>query len=239
MDLPSFHHGRDDVVKALESDLAALADAVVQLDGPVQLAGETSGAGGDYRALLDFYERAGTQLREAGDWLALAGVASTISDGLFLVARVQARVDGVALPDRRQPCFFDPRHGHAIGYIAWSPQGGEPRSVSVCAADHAAVDAEVQPAPRVFVVDDHEVPFWDAPRPFVSWFAGHYGSVEGCPPEEMLAGFKLGALLAEDESREGDDDGDGDGDVRGRSFWRDRWEAPWRYGRPEDSNRGP
>ncbi len=51
-------------------------------------------------------------------------------------------------PERRAPCFFDPRHGPSARDVAWAPEGGTPRSVPACEADAQRVERGEEPRAR-------------------------------------------------------------------------------------------
>ena len=83
--------------------------------------------GGSYQQALDSYEDAKALLAAAAAPEDVTGVVRTLADGRFHLASVLARRDDVALPQRREPCFFDPGHGPASPDAMWAPPGGVAR----------------------------------------------------------------------------------------------------------------
>lgn len=64
---------------------------------------------------------------------------------------------GEPLPDRREPCFFDPRHGPSVRDVSWAPPSGVARTVAVCAADARRLEGGQPPAVRQVRVGDRYV----------------------------------------------------------------------------------
>ena len=89
----------------------------------------------DYQRALACYERSTLLLRDASAVAHRAELGEVLADGRFARACVLARRDDEELPQRREPCFFDPRHEPAVTDVAWAPQGGAERRVPVCRAD--------------------------------------------------------------------------------------------------------
>ena len=83
----------------------------------------------------------------------------TLADARYHRAAVLALRDGEPLPQRREPCFFDPRHGPAMQDVDWAPPGGTARSVAVCAADARRLPAGEQPLERLVRIGDRWVPW--------------------------------------------------------------------------------
>lgn len=119
---------------------------------------------GDYQAALDAYERAKTVLRDAGSTDDVLRVDSLLDDGRFARACVLARRDGQELPQRRDPCFFNPQHGPAVTDLAWTPPSGVEREIAVCRSDANRLTAGDQPEIRLVRVGDRYVPWYEAER---------------------------------------------------------------------------
>ena len=60
---------------------------------------------------------------------------AALAEGRNELARARAALEGRDAPERRPPCFFDPRHGPAEREVEWAS-----RVVAACEAD-AALDA--------------------------------------------------------------------------------------------------
>jgi len=200
---------------ATTTDLGAFADELVDLTHAVDRSG-------DDRAQALLGEAIATFQRAEGGFDAaehaedFAAVTAGIGRGRYQLSAVRARLNRTSVPEQKQPCFFDPAHGPAERLIAWTPPKGDPRTVPACAADAELVEADEQPSPRNVVVGEDVVPYWDGPDYFVPWFSGYFESVDGCAPEDLLAGFALGQAFAENQRPQADL-------VVTREELRDRW----------------
>lgn len=214
-DLPFFGEHGEIVRAATTLDLGALADEVVEVTNLVELSDDKRAQSllGDGVSCFEEAERAFDSADVPNDF---AQVTATIGRGRYLLACARARIDQRSVPDVVQPCFFDPRHGPATRHIVWTPPGGDPRTVPACADDTSLIEADVQPEPRKVAVDDHLIPYWDAPSYFVPWFSGYFESVQGCAAADLLAGLPLGEQFQEDVP-------DPDDLIITRAEIRDRW----------------
>jgi hypothetical protein len=187
----------DTVRAATTNDLGALADELVDVMEAVDRSDDDRP-----RALLDeataSFQRAEQAFDAAERAEDFARVTAEIGRGRYRLAAARARLNRSSAPEQNQPCFFDPAHGPAERFIAWTPPNGDPRTVPVCANDADLVEADVQPSPRNVVVGEDVIPYLDAPDYFVPWFSGYFESVFGCASEDLLAGFPLGAAFADD-----------------------------------------
>src|SRR5690606_1199497 len=95
-------------------------------------------------------------------------------DGRFSHTCVLARRDGAPLPDRREPCFFDPAHGPATRDVTWAPPGGVERSIGVCFRDAERLAAGETPRPRLVRLGDRRVPWYAAGPAYEPWASGWY-----------------------------------------------------------------
>jgi hypothetical protein len=108
------------------------------------------------------------------------------------MAAAQALVDGREPPERRAPCFFDPRHGPSTRDVEWAPPGGTPRKVPACEADAQAVERGAEPASREVMAGGRMVPYWNAPPYFGPWAGGYFMPFGGAG---FLSGLFVGELL--------------------------------------------
>ena len=108
------------------------------------------------------------------------------------MAAAQALLDGRKPPERRPPCFFDPRHGPSTRDVQWAPPGGTPRDVPACEADAQAVERGLEPASREVTADGRSVPYWNAPPYFGPWAGGYFMPFGGTG---FLSGLFVGELL--------------------------------------------
>jgi hypothetical protein len=207
----------DDVRTAAEEDLVALGEDIRELDLDVSMPGAPRRAVEDYTAALDRYQQASDALNRAREARDLAPVASALEEGRYLMASAKARLRGEAPPERRAPCFFDPRHGPSVEDVEWAPQGGAPRMVPACAADAQRVREGLEPRSRQVMVDGTPMPYWSAPGWFAPWAGGYFGLGGSGFFTGLLLGQALGGWGAWDGW--GDSAGGfGDGDVGGGDF---------------------
>ncbi len=171
-------------------DVTALGEELQQLD--LDLAGDRldPGANADYQRALDDYESA----KAAADAITapeqIKHVTEILEDGRYAMACVRARVDGRALPTRRPPCFFDPRHGLSVEDVPYTPPGGAPRDVPACALDAERVRAGAEPDIRKVMVGSRRVPYWQGGRAYQPYAAGYFGAFG--PMDWMFMGLLFG-----------------------------------------------
>ncbi|MFI0433649.1 MAG: hypothetical protein ACH36H_10965, partial [Candidatus Nanopelagicales bacterium] len=106
-----------------------------------------------------------------------SSVTSALDEGRWCLACVQARLDGAALPERRPPCFFDPRHGPSVKDVPFVPsQGAAVRDVPACATCAAAVESGQMPDYRVTQSSTGTQPYWNSGREYAGYTQGYYRS---------------------------------------------------------------
>src|SRR3954449_1129787 len=115
------------VKKLAFEDVTALGVHLQDLD--LELAGRQldEGANADYQRALDSYEAAKSAADAITSPEQVEDVTKILEDGRYAIACVQARVAGDPLPQRRPPCFFDPRHGLSVDDVPFAPAGGAER----------------------------------------------------------------------------------------------------------------
>ena len=77
-------------------------------------------------------------------------------------------------PERRTPCFFDPRHGPSARDVSWCPPGGTPRDVPACEADAQRIERGEPPETRFVERDGQRVPFYEAGPAFAPFYSGFF-----------------------------------------------------------------
>lgn len=112
-----------------------------------------------YRRGLDGYEHAKERLRTAATAEDLVATTQLVEDARYHRACVLAVRDDEELPTRREPCFFDPRHGPSTTDVVWSPPSGTARPVPVCAADARRLAGDEPPQVRLVRIGDRYVPW--------------------------------------------------------------------------------
>jgi hypothetical protein len=178
-----------EVKAAAHDDLIALADDVQKLEQPVEANAQ---AKQEYQEALTDYEQASSAYDRARRAKELQAVASSLEEGRYHMAAAEALLAGKHPPERRPPCFFDPRHGPSTRDVEWAPPGGTPRKVPACEADAQAVERGQEPASREVVAGGRRVPYWTAPRYFGPWAGGYFMPFGGTG---FLSGLFVGELL--------------------------------------------
>jgi hypothetical protein len=204
----------EDVRRAAEEDLLGLAEDIRSLDLDIEMPGVASEARADYMHAVDQYDRAKAALDRARAPQDLGAVSSAVEEGRFAIASTRARLAGRQPPERRPPCFFDPRHGPSVRDVVWTPPGGTPRPVPVCAADAISLEEGNQPHARRVRVGDREVPYWNAPAYYGPWVGGYFSPFGMLFPEMLLASTVGAGVFAMDAYGDDGDPGDA-GDVSG------------------------
>ena len=171
----------------------------------------------DYGRALDSYERAKSAMAAARRSADVQPVTQALEDGRFALATVEARRDGKPLPERRPPCFFDPRHGPSVKDVMWAPDGGAERNVPVCGADATRLESGEEPLARTVETPGGRRPYWDAGPAYAPWATGYYGG--GLLPG-LMVGTLLGHVIASPAAYAASDFGGGfdGGDVSGSDF---------------------
>jgi hypothetical protein len=178
-----------EVKAAAHDDLIALADDVQKLEEP---AASNPSAKAEYTQALDCYDTATRSYDRATQPRQLEAVTSALEEGRYHMSAAEAVLAGRTPPERRAPCFFDPRHGPSTRDVEWSPPGGAPRNVPACEADAQAVERGGEPAHRQVMANGRMVPYWNAPPYFSPWASGYFMPFGG---RGFLSGLFLGELL--------------------------------------------
>ncbi|NLU68881.1 hypothetical protein [Streptomyces sp. HNM0574] len=171
----------------------------------------------DYTEALDAYEEAKSAMRRVRSPRDVQAVTSELEAGRFALTTLRARRAGEPLPERRSPCFFDPRHGPSVDDRQWAPEGGEPRAVPVCAADAARLDDGEPPMAREVETARGRRPYWEAGPAYGPWAGGFFGGYGTSMMSGMLIGTMLGSSMGAGTAWAGDADAYG-GDYGGDSF---------------------
>lgn len=205
----------------VDEDITAFGEELDRLDFHPGEPGADDPMRADYERSLDAYEKAKTFMADARRPEDVCGVTQALEDGRFSLALLAARREGRPLPERRPPCFFDPRHGPSVADVTWTPQGGATREVPVCAADRARLSDGRDPMIREVDTEYGRRPYWDAGPAYGPWAGGYFGG--GILPG-LLVGTMLGGMMAGPAYGAGYGAGYGDfgghegGDVSGGDF---------------------
>jgi hypothetical protein len=217
----------EDVKQVAREDLVALGDDIRALDLDVQMPNADPRGREHYGQAVERYtdaEHALDGVRRAED---VEAVSSALEEGRWAMAAAKAELAGEEPPERRPPCFFDPRHGPSVDEVEWAPPGGEPRSVPVCAADLQRSRDGLVPEARQVPADGQMVPYWAAGPAYMPWAGGFFGGglLPGLFIGSMLGGgFFGGPMMGDAYAGDGGDFGGGDfggadlGDFGGGDF---------------------
>jgi hypothetical protein len=142
-----FKHEREweEVRASAQDDLVALGDDIRALDVDIQMPDVSADAKQRYEQALEAYQRASEIFDRAKHPEDLAPMTETLEEGRYAMAYAKALLEGKDPPERRAPCFFDPRHGPSTEDVEWAPPGGSPRPRTWSGRPRAARPA---PSPR-------------------------------------------------------------------------------------------
>ncbi|MFE6286792.1 hypothetical protein [Streptomyces sp. NPDC057877] len=198
----------------VDEDITAFGEELERLDFHPGESGATDAMREDYERALDAYDKAKTHMATAAKPEDVRPVTQCLDDGRFFLAQLAARRESRPLPQRRSPCFFDPRHGLSVADAEWAPEGGAPRDVPVCAADRARLAEGRDPMVREVATDSGaRRPYWEAGPAYGPWAGGYFGG--GLLPA-LLVGTLLGNMMA--TSAYAADYGSGYGDFGGAGY---------------------
>ncbi|MFI5872863.1 hypothetical protein ACIBAH_10530 [Streptomyces sp. NPDC051445] len=177
----------------VDEDITAFGEELDRLDFHPSEPGADDAMRADYERSLDAYEQAKSFMAAAAKPEDVRAVTEALEDGRFSLARLGARRAGRPLPERRPPCFFDPRHGPSVTDATWTPPGGATREVPVCAADATRLADGRDPVIREVDSDYGRRPYWEAGPAYGPWAGGYFGG--GILPG-LLVGTMLGGIMA-------------------------------------------
>ncbi|MFE4370655.1 hypothetical protein ACFRMN_20890 [Streptomyces sp. NPDC056835] len=203
----------------VDEDITAFGEELDRLDFHPGEPGADDAMRADYERSLDSYEKAKSLMGAAERPEDVRGVTEALEDGRFTLATLAARRTGAPLPERRSPCFFDPRHGPSVTDAEWAPPAGVRRTVPVCAADAARLADGTDPGTRTVETEHGRRPYWEAGPAYGPWAGGYFGG--GLLPG-LLVGTMLGSVMATPayaaDFGGGDPSGFGGGDYSGSDF---------------------
>ncbi|MFB9395850.1 hypothetical protein ACFFVH_07475, partial [Streptomyces echinatus] len=177
----------------VDEDITAFGEELDRLDFHPSEAGADDAMRADYERALDAYDSAKQRMTAATRPEDVRSVTEALEDGRFSLAQLAARREHRPLPERRPPCFFDPRHGPSVTDATWTPPGGAARQVPVCAADATRLADGRDPVVREVDTEYGRRPYWDAGPAYGPWAGGYFGG--GLLPG-LLVGTLLGGMMA-------------------------------------------
>ena len=177
-----------EVKEFAREDLIALGEDIRALELDVDMPDADPAAKKDYARAVECYTAADDAWDRARRAQDMEHVTSALEEGRYAMTAARARLEGSAVPERRPPCFFDPRHGPSTTDAEWAPAGGAPRAVPVCAADAQRLEDGLYPDVRQVTVGGQSVPYWNAGPAYMPWAGGFFGS-------GLLPGLFIGSML--------------------------------------------
>ena len=206
--------------KVATDDLVALGEDLRALDLDVQMPNASPEAKQRYNEAVEAYTRAEEALDRARSPEDFEPIGKELEEGRYDIAAARALLEGRPAPERRAPCFFDPRHGPSVIDVEWAPYGGQPRVVPVCAADAVRIEDGEEPASREIELAGQRMPYWQAPGQFAPFYAGGMFGGFGGLATGMLFGSMLGSAFGgyDDAFASGGDFTDVGGDFGGGDF---------------------
>ncbi len=204
----------------VDEDITAFGEELERLDFHPGEPGADEAMRQDYAQGLDSYEKAKQIMASVQYPEEVKGVTRALEDGRYALARLDARRRGQPLPERRAPCFFDPRHGPSTQDADWAPAGGASRTVPVCAADAVRLRDGQDPAVRTVDTEHGPRPYYDAGPAYGPWAGGYFGGgmLPGLLVGTMLGSMMAGPAYASDFGGGNGFDGFEGGDVSGADF---------------------
>jgi hypothetical protein len=207
-------HELEEVKHVARDDLIALGDDIRALDVDVAMPNANQEGKQHYNEAVEVYTEAEQALDRARRPADLAPVSSELERGRYEMEAAKAVLAGEPAPERRPPCFFDPRHGPSTRDVEWAPPGGTPRPVPACEADALRVEQGLDPNVREIDYAGQRVPYWAAPGAYTPFFGGFWGGFGG---GGFLPGLLIGEMLGggwgggwADPGSGGDDQSNGD-----------------------------
>jgi hypothetical protein len=208
----------EEVKDNVRDDLVVLGDEIRALDLDIQMPDISPEARADYETAVNAYDRANRAYETARRPEDLEPVGEALEEGRWAMMSARARLEDREPPERRAPCFFDPRHGPSTRDVEWAPDGGEPRMVPACEADAQRVERGDDPEAREVLVGGQRMPYWAAGPAYAPFMGGFFGA--GLLPG-LVTGTLLGSMWDAPADAGGGDWGGGDwggGDFGGGDF---------------------
>jgi hypothetical protein len=185
----------EELKRIANEDLLALGDDVRAIDIDIEMPDVDPKARDDLSTALDRYDRAEQALARARTPQDFAPISQALEEGRYAMESAKARLAGRQPPERRPPCFFDPRHGPSTRDVMWSPDGySQERPVPACEADAVRIESGHEPMSREVVLGGRRVPYYFGPSwmgPYAGGWFGGFGGLGG----GFLGGLLLGEMM--------------------------------------------
>ena len=109
-----------DVKRNVRDDLVALGEDIRAMELDVQMPGADPEAVKAYGDAVGSYERANRAFETARSTRDLKPAAEALAEGRYAMTWAREVLAGRTPPERRPPCFFDPRHGPSTRDVMWA-----------------------------------------------------------------------------------------------------------------------
>ena len=166
-----------DLKATVRDDLVALGEDIRALELDMQMPGANAEAQRAYASAVEAYERANRTWERALSPKDLKPAAEELEEGRYAMLWAREVLAGRTPPERRTPCFFDPRHGPSARDVSWAPPGETARAVPACEADAQRVERGAQPDTRYVESDGKRVPFYEAGPAFAPFYSGFFPGI--------------------------------------------------------------
>ena len=114
----------EDLRKTVRDDLIALGEDIRALELDLQMPGANAEAQRAYASAVEAYDRANRSWETARTPRDFKPAAEELEEGRYAMLWAREVLAGRTPPERRAPCFFDPRHGPSSRDVSWCPPGG-------------------------------------------------------------------------------------------------------------------
>ena len=170
----------------VRDDLVALGDDIRALDLDVELDGTDPAVKADYARAVDAYDRANTMWqrpRPRATWRR-SPPRSRRAASRWRRPRRAPRAEPV--PERRPPCFFDPRHGPSTRDVEWAPARRRAPARARLRGRRAARRGGRAAGVPLRLVGGHRGPYWDAGPAYAPMAGGYFadGLLPGLPDRD-------------------------------------------------------
>jgi hypothetical protein len=145
----------------------------------------------DMQRALDSYDRAKSSVALMRSPADAVNVTTALEDGRYALACVDARLANQPLPERRPPCFVDPRHGPSVSDVVWAPPGLGERDVPMCAACRTTVETGGQPHSLEVATAGGSRPYYQAGPEYGAYAQGYYSPFAG-----VMTAVVMGTMLS-------------------------------------------
>ena len=144
----------------------------------------------DLQNALNSYDKAKSAADRLRGVAYVSLVTAPLEEGRYSLSCVEARLAGQPLPERRAPCFVDPRHGPSVADVTWEAPGLSSRQVPMCAACQLAVQTGNSPLSRQVSGRSGSMPYWMAGPQYNSYARGYYS-----PYDSMMTPVWVGTAV--------------------------------------------